>query len=110
MNTRTLSELERDRFLAQAENLARLVENPGWADYESLLSGMRLAAMEEMARCGIDQFAYWQGVVGTLAEILERPHVIISTAAAVQREESEADPSRRADLRALLNVHLEGDL
>lgn len=108
---RSLSDLERDRFLSQAENLARLIENPGWADYEALLGAMRLSAMEEMARCSVSEFAYWQGVVGTLAEILDRPHRIVETAAVVQKEEEEADPAQaRAALRALMNVHLEGDL
>lgn len=109
--TRTLEQLERDRFLSQAENLARLIETPGWGEFLTLLTNMRLSAMEEMARSTVDQFAYWQGVVGAIAEIIERPQAIVSTAAAVQKEEEEQDPAEaRLAIRALMNVHLEGDL
>lgn len=109
--TRTLEQLERDRFLGQAENLARLIESPGWEEFMVLLSNMRLSAMEEMARSSVDQFAYWQGVVGAIAEIMDRPQAIVTTAAAVQREEEDANPAgARLALRALMNAHLEGDL
>lgn len=108
---RALADLERDRFFSQAEHLAQLIQHPSWPAYQDLLASMRLSALEEMARCTSEDFRYWQGVVGVLAEIMSRPQQIAETAAVVAREEMEADPSRiREAIRAVMNSNLEGDL
>jgi len=81
--------LERDAFLAEAELLARLTQTIGWEQYEALLTNMRTGALEEMAQSSPGEFPYWQGVVATLATIIERPHTVVATASAVHNEEQD---------------------
>lgn len=109
---RAAADLERDRFLAHAEQLAQLVAHPSWQAYTDLLAGMRLAALEEMAKAGPDEFRFWQGWVGALAEMISRPQQIVDTAQVVQEDEAAADPAQiRAALRALMmNDRIDGDL
>jgi hypothetical protein len=114
MPARSLKDLERDAFLAQADQLVQLIEHPCWPAYQQLLAAMRLSAMEEMARTDATDFRYWQGVVGTLAEILDRPQQIVDTATAVKEAEAaDSDPVRiREAVRTLMQsgATLEGDL
>jgi hypothetical protein len=103
MAERTVEELERDAFLAEADLLATMTTSVGWQEYEKLLTAMRASAMEEMAVCEPGDVRYWQGVVGTLREILDRPHQIVATAAAVKDEEVD-DEKRLLDLRRSLEM------
>ena len=105
-----LEELERDRFLAEAESLAQITQHPAWARFEELLTQMRLAALEHMAQAGVAEFPYWQGVVATLREIKERPHQIVAAALSVVEDEK----AQRAHVRTALDladrVTLEDDI
>jgi hypothetical protein len=108
--SRPLDELERDRFLAEAESLAQIIQHPSWARFEELLTQMRLAALEHMAQSTPVEFPYWQGVVATLREIKERPHQIVATALSVAEDERDRRDSVRTALDLADQVTFEDDL
>jgi hypothetical protein len=108
--SRPLEEIERDRFLAEAESLAQIVAHPAWGRFEELLVQMRLAAMEHMAQATPAEFPYWQGVVATLREIKERPHQIVAAAHAVLDEENARKKSVRTARDLADRVTIEDDL
>ena len=107
--SRTLEELERDSFLAEAESLAQITQHPAWTRFEELLTQMRLAAMEHMAQATPAEFPYWQGVVATLREIKERPHQIVAAARSVMDEEAQRRSGERQALDFAMGVRVEGD-
>jgi len=110
---RNYEQLEEDAFYAEAETLSQLTTHPAWPVYVQLLAKMRLAAFEQLARARGEDVFHWQGVVGTLAEVMERPERIVASAEALKKQENEK-PSRQdamAALRYLVdNRGLEGDL
>lgn len=108
--SRSLDELERDRFLAEAESLSQITRHPAWVRFEELLTQMRLSAMEHMAQSTPEEFSYWQGVVATLREIKERPHQIIAVAQSITEEEQHRKQSERKSLDFSPRVALEDDL
>lgn len=111
-NTSKLEQLETDRFLAQAEMLAQLQDDPCWPGWVQLLTDMRTAALEELARCSDPgDFRYWQGVVAAFGEMLERPRRVVLAASQVQEAE-EARNVIRPDLRAIIGLGAdhEGDV
>lgn len=108
-----LRDLEINAFLAQAERLATLFAHPAWEAWTSLLTDMRLAALEAMAACDEPgEFRYHQGVAAALAAILERPRRIVSEADAYQRAEQVDKNVVRPELRAIvgLGVDTDGDV
>lgn len=107
--SRSLEELDRDTFLAEAESLAQITQHPAWQCFEELLTQMRLSAMEHMAQSAPAEFPYWQGVVATLREIKERPHQIVSAARSVLDEEAQRRDGTRQALDFAAGVHVEGD-
>jgi len=108
--SRTVEQLDRDNFLAEAESLAQITQHPAWGRFEELLTQMRLAAMEHMAQAGVAEFPYWQGVVATLREIKERPREIIAAAQMVAADERETRAADRTSLDLVDRVTLEDDL
>jgi len=108
--SRSLEELDRDRFLAEAEALATITSHPSWGRFEELLTQMRLSALEHMAQATPAEFPYWQGVVATLREIKERPHQIAAGARAILDEESQRRAFGRSALDMVGSVHVEDDL
>lgn len=108
MAKRSLQELQFDQFLAQAELLAQLAELPAWGAWTTLVRDMRTAALESLAEAPADEVRYWQGVVGALAEVLERPGRIIDTA-----EEYKATEPVKAgvpgELRAIVGAGYDPD-
>ena len=110
MPTTNLRELEINSFLAQAEQLGQLMTHPAWTGWCELLRQMRQAALEELAQCveGGD-FRYWQGVAGALGELLDRPSLIVDSAAHYQRTEEEEKRGIRPDLRAAIGMGVDRD-
>lgn len=107
--SRTLEELSRDKFLAEAESLAALMAHPAWPVFEGLIASMRLDALEHMARAkDAREIAVYQGAVAAFLEIMERPGQVVQTGRAVMDEE--AGPKRAA--RQMLDgvAPLEDDL
>ena len=100
---RTIEDLERDAFVAEADLIARLFNTPGWAEYEALLVKMRVAAMEEMATAEPEEVRMWQGSVATLKEVLERPRQIIEGAKSVLEDE-QSDEQRLLDVQRSLEM------
>lgn len=107
---RSLEDLDRDRFLGEAESLAQLISHPAWPRFDNLLHKMRDAAMEHMAQSTPAEFPYWQGVVAALREIRERPHQIAEAGRAVAEEESHRRETVRTALDLVGRVSLEDDL
>lgn len=108
-STARLGDLERDRFLAQAEQIAQLMQHPGWPVWVELLRTMRAASLEELAKCADPgEFRYWQGAAGALLEIIERPTQMCELAGQVQRTE-EASGQLRPELRSLVGLGLDHD-
>lgn len=107
--SRSLEELERDSFLAEAETLAQLTQHPGWARYDALLTNMWLSALQHMAQAPIAEIPYWQGVVAAMNEIKERPHQIVAAGRTVQEDEAYMRSERQA-LDFADGVSLEDDL
>jgi hypothetical protein len=106
---RDLKDIEIDAFLSQAEMLARLQGNGLWETWLGLLRDMRQAAMEDMARSTVEDFRYWQGVVATLGEIIDRPARITAAAADYQRAEEEEKHTIRPELRAAIGLGVDRD-
>lgn len=104
-----LDKLEEDAFLARAETLAILVAHPAYQTYADLLREMRAASLEQMAVANRDDVPYWQGVVGTLANIIDRPGRVIQTAATLQRAEEDDKGVVRQDIRAILGMGIDHD-
>jgi hypothetical protein len=112
---RTYAELEIDAFLAEAEQLGQLVTHPCWPTYIALLAKMRLAAFEELGRCSMDDVGHWQGVVNTLAEIMERPARVIALAEETKEDEAENKKFSSAAVRDAIRMiatasPIDGDL
>jgi hypothetical protein len=107
--SRSLEQLERDSFLAEAESLAQLTQHPAWPRFDALLTEMRLAAMEHMAQAGIPEIPYWQGVVATLREIKERPGQIVGAARAIVDEEAQQREAKRGALDFAAGVRVGED-
>ena len=105
---RSLEELQRDEFLAEAEQLAQIITHPSWRRFEELLTQMRLSAMEHMAQAQPSEFPYWQGVVATLREIKDRPAQIVAAAQSVVEDEVSRKKSERTALD--LQTRLEDDI
>lgn len=110
---RSLEDMAVDAFLAQGELLGRLLDNPAWPAWTELLRAMRAAALEQLAiEKDTGEIRYFQGVVGALGEVLDRPARIVAAAAAHQRAEEAERVGIRPELRAALGmgVDLEGDV
>jgi hypothetical protein len=103
MAERSVADLEKDAFLAEADMLATLTSSLGYMQYEVLITNMRAAAMEEMAKTTPDRFPYWQGVVAAYADVLERPRQIVQGAAEIHKEEA-SDAERLLDVRRSLEM------
>jgi hypothetical protein len=106
---RSLEQVSRDAFLAEAESLAQLMAHPSWPRFDALLTEMRLDAMEHMAQAGLSEIPYWQGVVATLREIKERPGQITATARSVMDEEAQQREASRGALDFVAGVHVGED-
>lgn len=103
-----IEQLAIDRFLAQAELLGRLLADPSWSAYTELLTSMRQAYLEEMARCTEPHdFRLWQGAALAIAEMLDRPGRIVARAASHQRAEEDDGRVIRTELRAALGYGVE---
>lgn len=108
-----LGELERDRFLAQADQIAQLVKQPAWLGWMELLKTMRTAALEELAKCGDPgDFRYWQGAAAALQQIMERPEQMCALAGQVAGDEEEEQGLLRPELRSIVGfgVDRESDI
>jgi len=104
---RTIEQLEMDAFLSKADTLASLVEHPAWAEFLTLLTDMRQAGLEELARCSKPkELRFWQGVASAIQEIIERPARIVQAASEAQQAEETEDRGVRLDLRALLGTSI----
>lgn len=108
--SRSLEDLQRDAFLAEAESLAQIVAHPSWKRFEELLTQMRLSALEHMAQSRPEEFPYWQGVVATLREIKERPHQIVAGAQAILDEDAQRKTTERRPTDLISRVALEDDI
>lgn len=109
--SRPLEEIERDRFLAEAESLAQIVAHPAWSRFEELLVQMRLSVLEQLATATEPlEVARYQGAAVILREIKERPHQIVAAAHAVLDEEKSRKQSVRTALDLADRVNLEDDL
>jgi hypothetical protein len=109
--SRTLEELDRDSFLAEAESLAQIIQHPAWARFEELLTQMRLSVLEQLATATEPlEVARYQGAAVILREIKERPHQIVAAAQSVIEEESQRHKSVRTSLDLADRVSLEDDL
>ena len=99
MSARTLEQLSRDKFLAEAESLSQLLAHPAWPVYEGLIASMRLDALEHMARAGdAREIAVYQGAVAAFLEIMERPHQVVQTGRAALDEEAGQQKAARGML------------
>lgn len=107
--SRSLEDLERDAFLADAEQLAQLITHPAWPRYEKLLMGMRLGALELMAASRSQRSVVrCQGAVTVLQELLERPRQIVEAARGILDDEKRAKTARGA-LDFAAGVHVAED-
>ena len=108
--SRSLEELERDAFLAEAEMLAQLIAHPAWPRYEELIGKMRLGALELLASARSQRMvSRCQGAAAILQELVERPHQIVATAKSVLADETQ----RKQETRSALDfaaVSVEDDL
>lgn len=105
MSTRSVEDIARDAFLAEAETLAQLLQHPGWAVYENLLGKMRLDVVELMAKSTrMRQVVGYQGAAAVLAELIERPHQIVEAAKSMIEDESR----RRQEVRSALDLMAHG--
>ncbi len=108
--SRSLEDLERDAFLADAELLAQLVTHPAWPKYEELLAHMRLGALELIATARSQRaVTRCQGAAAILQELLERPHQIIAAAHGIRDEESQRKQGERTALDFTAGVHVAED-
>lgn len=108
--SRSLEDLERDAFLANAELLAQLMTHPAWPRYEELLTRMRLGALELMASARNQRAVVrCQGAVTVLQELIERPHQIVAAARTVLDDESQRAQGERGALDFAAGVHVAED-
>jgi hypothetical protein len=109
--SRPLEEIERDRFLAEAESLAQITQHPAWSRFEELLTQMRLSVLEQLATASEPlEIARYQGAAVILREIKERPHQIVAAALSVVEDEKAQRASVRTALDLADRVTLEDDL
>jgi len=109
--SRSLEQLEQDRFLAEAEALAQLTSHPAWPRYEALIAAMRLGAMELMAEAKNQRaIVRCQGAIAILGELLERPHRIVDAARTVLDDEASTKKAQRTAVDLASKVTLEDDL
>lgn len=107
MADRSIEDLQRDQFLAEAESLAQLVGHPAWPRYETLLTQMREGVLELLATARSPRLlSRYQGAAAILAELIDRPHRIVATGHAVLAEETE----RKAEVRTALDLAERVDL
>ena len=107
---RSLEDLQRDEFLAEAEHLAQLISHPAWERYETLLAKMRLDVLELTATARNPRnVARYQGAAAILQELMERPHQITAAAQQIRDDEARAKAQpKRPDF--LPPIALEDDL
>jgi len=108
--SRSLEDLQRDQFLAEAERLAQLISHPSWECYEALLAKMRLDVLELTATARNPRnVARYQGAAAILQELMERPHQITAAAQQVRDDEARAKAQpKRPDF--LPPITLEDDI
>lgn len=107
---RDLRDLEIDAFLAQAESLGQLMAHPAWEAWTSLLRDLRASAMEQLAvEKDAGEIRYWQGAVGTLAEILDRPGRIAAAADDFRKAEEADTHTLRPELRSVIGLGVDQD-
>jgi len=103
---RSLDDLQRDQFLAEAEHLAQLISHPAWERYEALLAKMRLDVLELTATARNPRNVARYHV---LQELLERPHQITAAAQQIRDDEARAKAQpKRPDF--LPPITMEDDL
>lgn len=101
----TIKDLEIERWLSQAEQLAILVQTPQWATLRELLTSMRIGALEELATIAdTGELRYWQGMAAGIGEILDRPDRVINWAAEYRDREEAEKGVIRTDIRALTST------
>lgn len=99
-----LEDLERDRFLEQADTLARLINTPEWAVYEGLVQEFRASSLEEMVSCEEpNDMRFYQGVARAIQVLLHRPHEIVD--AAREMHEAEDENKHSISIRRSLELH-----
>lgn len=104
---RSLEEIERDSFLAEAESLAQLMTHPAWPRYEALLGQMRTGVLELLASARSPRrVAQCQGAATVLSELFDRPHQIVAAAQAVVEDEN----TRKNAVRTALDLSERVDL
>ena len=109
--SRSVEDLERDSFLAEAEALAGLMAHPAWPRYEALLTQMRLGALELMAGAKSQRMVVrCQGAATVLQELIDRPHQIVAAAQSVLADEKAQRESVRTALDLADRVELVDDL
>ena len=105
MSARTLEQLERDAFVAEAESIAQLLQHPAWPRYEDLLNKMRLGALELMAASRNQRaITRAQGAVAILQELIDRPHRIVEAGRGILDEEAQQGERRALDYTAGVTV------
>lgn len=109
MSDRTAEQLAVDSFLAQGEMLAILTSHPAWPAFASLLKEMREQARNELEQCGPEDVRYWQGVSGTLSELMDRPARIVQAAGAKVEEEESEKQFVHTEVRAVLGMGADHD-
>jgi hypothetical protein len=109
--SRSLEDLERDSFLAEAEALAHLMQHPSWPRYEALLGQMRQGALELIATTlSARKIARYQGAAAILQELIERPHQIVAAGQQIRESEKAARENVRTALDLADRVTLADDL
>jgi len=107
--SRSLEDLERDKWLGEAESLAQIVTHPSWVRYEELLVQMRLSVLEHLSTATDPlDVARFQGAAAVLREIKDRPHQIVASARQVMEDEATQAYAARLALDGA--VPLEDDL
>ena len=108
--SRSFEDVQRDEFLAEAEQLAQLVSHPAWPRYEALLAKMRLDVLELTATARNPRaVARYQGACAVLQELMVRPHQIVDAAQRIAEEEAARKPAARGALD-LVTRTLEDDI
>lgn len=109
--SRSLEDLQRDAFLAEAESIATLVSHPAWPRYEALLVQMRTGVLE---LCGTARnprnVARYQGAAAILQEMIDRPHQIVAAARSIVDDEANTKKAQRTAVDLASKVTLEDDL
>lgn len=109
--SRSLEDLQRDAFLAEAEALALLTSHPMWPRYEALLTQMRLGVLELTATARTSRsMARYQGAAAILQELIERPHQIVAAARQIAEDEADTKKAQRTAVDLATKVTLVDDL